>query len=245
MVYEAMRYQVRIVEHCWEPIFWEAYRILKNGLVETDLYSSTGTYIVLGGHLAPKTIRPGEVIYQTERPSIWDNDFREALRTHRVLSYAPNLPGEYCPLGYVDTPLTPRDESFDVFFAGESTPHRRAVLAELRARNLRVLHSSYAFPRFGISLALAEAKAKVVLNVHASETEYFESSRVVPAVSRGALVLSEPALGAAFCHVTKDLASEALRLVTDRTSREGLRKTYLAELRTRRMSATLKGILGC
>jgi hypothetical protein len=88
----------------------------------------------------------------------------------------------------------------DVLFVGSLNEQRSAILSKLEQTGLRVAFS--AGPLFGANLALLERRARVVLNMHYYTPGIFESFRVVPAVARGARVVSEESLGgegAEFC----------------------------------------------
>lgn len=241
-------FRVRVIPHPWAAALAPAQRILEVGLREAMLYGA-GRSIVLGAHVYPSACYREELIYQTEPPVRWSREYRAFLMEEgrQVLSYAPGLPGAYCPLGYVSTPRPRRAETIDVFFAGAMSERRRAVLTELEAAGLVVNYADYLSPLFSRRLQQIEASARLVLNVHREEPPfYFESSRVIPAVSRGSLVLSEDAPGAKFCELAQrsELVELAVRLCRDHHLRGALREAHWSALRQNPMSTTLRQVLG-
>jgi hypothetical protein len=90
----------------------------------------------------------------------------------------------------------------DVAFVGSMNQRRMDLLAGLRRAGATVAVHTAARGLFGADLAAFEAQARVVLNVHYYAPGIFESFRVVPAVARGARVVSELSIdneGAEFC----------------------------------------------
>jgi hypothetical protein len=93
-------------------------------------------------------------------------------------------------------PIAPRDNApryVDVAFVGSLNARRDRILEDLRRAGLHVTHTTGVF---GAELAEIERGAKIVLNVHHYVPGVFESFRVVPAVARGSLVVSEESEGA-------------------------------------------------
>ena len=112
------------------------------------------------------------------------------------------------PLGQRQPARPGRD--LDVVFVGSVNARRARVLGQLEASGLRVATTTG--PIFGADLAGLEARARVVLNVHYYQPGVFESFRVVPAVARGSIVVSEASEGgegAEFCARTARLDSLA------------------------------------
>jgi hypothetical protein len=110
----------------------------------------------------------------------------------------------------------PAPQGPDVLFVGSMNARRLRVLRALAAEGLRV-HAPNT-PTFGHALAALEQSARLVLNVHYYEPGVFESFRVVPAVHRGATVLSETSEGgegAEWCKCVpySDLVETALSLL--------------------------------
>lgn len=90
----------------------------------------------------------------------------------------------------------------DVAFVGSLNPRRLDLLADLRRSGVTVAVHAAHRGLFGADLAAFEAQARIVLNVHYYAPGIFESFRVVPAVARGARVVSELSVddeGAEFC----------------------------------------------
>jgi hypothetical protein len=77
----------------------------------------------------------------------------------------------------------------DVLFVGSMNDRRARVLYQLTAAGYHV-HAP-AQPTFGSDLAYLEGASRLVLNMHYYTPGIFESFRVVPAIHRGARVLSE------------------------------------------------------
>jgi len=112
-----------------------------------------------------------------------------------------------------------RDPDLDVVFVGSLNKRRDRVLCALVNAGLKVVWAPMG--TFGPELALLEARARVVLNMHYYEPGVFESFRVVPAVARGSVVVSEASIdgeGAEFCVATA--AYDALAAVTIKTVRQ-------------------------
>lgn len=81
----------------------------------------------------------------------------------------------------------------DVLFVGSPSARRTRVLAQLRVEGLKVCAPTG--PVFGSDLAYLEAASRLVLNIHYYTPGIFEAFRVVPAIHRGARVLSEVSEG--------------------------------------------------
>jgi len=112
-----------------------------------------------------------------------------------------------------------RDPDLDVVFVGSLNKRRDVVLTKLVNAGLRVATTTG--PIFGPELAQLEARARVVLNVHFYSPGIFEAFRVVPAVARGSVVVSEASIdseGAEFCAATASY--DALAAVTIKTVRQ-------------------------
>lgn len=85
-----------------------------------------------------------------------------------------------------------RNPDLDVVFVGSMNPRRHSILNTLSELGFRVATTTG--PIFGVDLAQLEARARVVLNVHFYSPGIFESFRVVPAVARGSVVVSEASI---------------------------------------------------
>lgn len=95
-------------------------------------------------------------------------------------------------------PPTPRDlatRPVDVLIYGGANPRREAVVRQCRDLGLVVQTVGWGAPLFGAALVAAEKQAKIVLNVHYYMPGIFEAFRCVPAISHGALVVSEESEG--------------------------------------------------
>lgn len=95
-------------------------------------------------------------------------------------------------------PPTPRDlatRPVDVLIYGGASPRREAVARQCRDLGLVVQTVGWGAPLFGAALVAAEKQAKIILNVHYYMPGIFEAFRCVPAISRGALVVSEESEG--------------------------------------------------
>lgn len=92
----------------------------------------------------------------------------------------------FYPISPVKRPLCPVKRDGIIFY-GALTPYRRRVLAELgRVHDVRVLTDV-----FGSDLHEELSKAKVVLNIHRSQSALLETTRISESLSFGAQVVSE------------------------------------------------------
>lgn len=96
----------------------------------------------------------------------------------------------YVPLGRVETPLLPlEEENFDVLFLGALNSHRNAILNHLTQNGITVVTNNHTF-RVGKQELLR--RARLVLNIHYYPNAGEEQLRIIPALSVGKLVISEP-----------------------------------------------------
>ncbi len=201
--------------------------------------------IVLGAHGAAIPLSANSVIYNTEHPSTWSKAYISRLIQLPYWSYAPTFSGTYVPLGFIPELLTvpPSEKDIDVLFFGSPSPRRAKVLDRLFARGL-VCYSPTAV--YGAERSAIIDRAKVVLNIHYyTDPPYLESSRVIPALHRGACVLSEASIGLPVCaQVPYDrLVDEAEKICRSPALRETLVASSLRALKKPPMSETVKGLL--
>ncbi len=151
------------------------------------------------------------------------------------------------------------ERDVDVCFMGGSTPRRRALVGRvapvLAHRSSRLLFHDPRIPvtepsRYflaGRDKAELLARSRILLNVHRDEIAYFEWVRAIEAIANGAVLLTEPSLGAEplepmvhmvssdgpmlAAHVTALLADEGLRAKIARNAYDFVRsEMQLADL---------------
>ena len=137
--------------------------------------------------LAPSPFRPLSIAARKIITRPWLNYSRENSQVFGDCWY-PVPPRTYRGPAGVATP-----KHFDVCFVGSVNERRAAVLRDLAVKGLRVAHPRS--PIWGSNLADLEARSRVVLNVHYYMPGVFESFRVLPALHRGATVISEESVG--------------------------------------------------
>jgi hypothetical protein len=87
---------------------------------------------------------------------------------------------------------SPGPKDLDVLFVGSLNDRRHDAVKALADAGFRVaIRTPQSGGCFGPELAALEARARCVLNVHYYTPGVFESFRVVPALARGAAVVSE------------------------------------------------------
>ena len=120
------------------------------------------------------------------RHEVWDYSARNACRYADLGLPAPRV----VPVGWVPelSRIAPAEEDLDVLFYGSMNERRRAVLAALSERGLRV-HS--AFGVYGAERDRLVARSKVVLNVHYYEAKVLELVRLSYLLANGRCVVSE------------------------------------------------------
>lgn len=178
-----------------------------------------GPEVLLGAHAAPAVwdrlaaahnVRHYETENQLDPSSPWRGPVAQ-LRHSLDRARHPLIPWNYSAVnaefwGDEVRPLrprpalppTPRDlvrRPVDVLMYGCANPRREAVARQCRERGLVVQTVGWGAPLFGDALVAAEKQAKIVLNVHYYMPGIFEAFRCIPAVSRGALVVSEESEG--------------------------------------------------
>lgn len=165
--------------------------------------------IVLGAHLLSPAMSlalpEGSVIYnleQIDRASGWLSDaYLAIMRRHRVLDYSHRNIAALRAMGIAHARLLPLGhadaleriargpaEDIDVLFYGSLNDRRAAVLEDLRARGVKVVHL---FNVYGSERDAAIARSKIVLNMHHYEAAIFESARVGYLLANGACVVTE------------------------------------------------------
>ncbi|WP_237479970.1 glycosyltransferase family protein [Lichenibacterium dinghuense] len=165
--------------------------------------------IVLGAHLLSPAMSlalpEGSVIYnleQIDRASGWLSDaYLAIMRRHRVLDYSHRNIAALRAMGIAHARLLPLGhadaleriargpaEDIDVLFYGSLNERRAAVLEDLRARGVKVVHL---FNVYGSERDAAIARSKIVLNMHHYEAAIFESARVGYLLANGACVVTE------------------------------------------------------
>ncbi len=178
---------------------------------EAELGSDPGApgrrHVVLGAHLLPhagQRLREGAILYnleQVQRGSpwltptlldlyrnfpLWDYSQVNADALERMGVPRPTV----VPVGWMPqlTRIPPGEEDIDVLFYGSINARRRAVLAELEGRGVRV-HA--AFGVYGAARDRLVARSRIVLNVHHYEAKVFEIVRVSYLLANRRVVVSE------------------------------------------------------
>ena len=134
-------------------------------------------------------------VYRSFGDRIWDFSAANVAALAHI-----GIMAEYVPLGVAMDASTAKSDVYssnrkgtDVLFYGTATPHRLAVLAELRVAGLRVVHAN-AMNRgvFGADLEALVADAKIVLSLLAfDEEEEWKITRLAPLLIKGQFVVAE------------------------------------------------------
>lgn len=208
----------------WQALFAGLPYLAEGGdftrVVAVDAWRpADGPEVLLGAHAATEVwerlstahnVRHYETENQFDASSPW---FAPCVRLRHALDRArhPLIPWNYSAInaeywGDEVRPLRPRPalpptardlvtRPVDVLIYGGANPRRETVVRQCRALGLVVQTVGWGAPLFADALAAAEKQAKIVLNVHYYMPGIFEAFRCVPAISRGALVVSEDAEG--------------------------------------------------
>jgi hypothetical protein len=191
-----------------DPRLYRGPRV-DRGVRETD--------VIMNPHRAPELAPVWQaypehvILYETENligSCLWrekSQTVRITCKANRWWNYsaanAEVFGDEPRPLRLPGAPAArTREPDLDVVFVGSMNQRRNRIVDRLYSRGLRVACTTG--PIFGAALASLEARARVVLNVHYYTPGVFEAFRVVPAVARGSVVVSEASLngeGAEFC----------------------------------------------
>lgn len=166
--------------------------------------------VVVGPHRAPMLAEVFEkhaervTLYETENllgSASWrarSADIRNRCPSVPWLNYSARnaevfgdtpRPLRRLPEGQYESPRPSAGGGADVLFVGSMNSRRAWILSALAAAGYSV-HVP-AKPVFGEDLASLETSSRLVLNIHYYMPGIFESFRVVPAVHRGAQILSE------------------------------------------------------
>jgi O-methyltransferase/8-demethyl-8-(2,3-dimethoxy-alpha-L-rhamnosyl)tetracenomycin-C 4'-O-methyltransferase len=143
-------------------------------------------------------------------------------------------------------PIAPVQD-IDVLFYGSLNQRRNVILRALYAAGLK-LHVSFGV--YGLERDALISRAKVVLNMHAYETEIFEVVRVSYLLANGKAVVSETApdigtLEAAVAACPYDqLVSTCIALVVNESERHGLEARGFRAFSTRSQAGILTPIVG-
>jgi len=155
-------------------------------------------------------------VYRSFADRIWDFSAANVAALARI-----GIAAEYVPLGFaIDADVVDSDtyasimKNTDVLFYGTATPHRLAVLAELRAAGLKVVHAN-AMNRgvFGADLEALVADAKIVLSLLAfDEEEEWKITRLAPLLIKGRFVVAEVSASSKSTRMDSYAASEQAAL---------------------------------
>lgn len=254
-------YRVVLLTNPWYECLEDTAQLLALGLgckvllARPDLYVDSRRYrdVILGLHASPLVPIPSDsIIYQTEHPSTWSNEYLSLLASHTHWSYSERarLLGAYSkhvPLGYhPDFPtITLADnQDIDVLFFGSRSMRRVEVLHQCHVRHGLRVHAA-PMGTFGKELNALISRAKVVLNVHYyTQPACFEYARVVPLVHSGVCVLSEMSeagegTGLAAMASYENLAEAAAQLCASPAARATVARQSLANLKRRPMADIL------
>lgn len=212
--------------------------------------------VILGLHASPEISIPSDsIIYQTEHPSTWTQQYCWEMGKHEVWTYSaharPGPDSKHVPLGYhPDFPrIAPaKEQDIDVLFFGSLSDRRVSVLNEMTIRHGLRVHAA-PLGTFGPELHSLISRSKVVLNVHYyTEPACFEFARVVHLVHSRVCVLSEESEGgeglglAATCPYDR-ISESAEFLVQNSVARKLAARAAFKSLQSRPMSDILKGAL--
>jgi glycosyltransferase involved in cell wall biosynthesis len=172
----------------------------------------------------------------------------------------------HAPLGYVDDLRAPgRARDVDLLFMGVITPRRAAFFARF-AELFAGYRCQFLFARLdeprtadtagyvsGPERLALLARSRILLNVHAADSSYFESHRALLAASNGCVLVSEWGAGSdpfrADVHLVmadvSELAARCVSLLDDEPRRAALADEALAIVtRSLRMEAICARVLG-
>ncbi len=236
-----------------------------------NLLSQDIPAILFGGHLLNEAmleqLPPTTILYNLEQAdphAAWlQGPFPRAMQRHEVWDFsetnvrrlsaagvAPKI--LWAPVGYVPqmTRIAPAPEDIDVLFYGSLNVRRGAVLDQLRARNLNVVH---AFGVYGEERDRLIARAKVILNMHYYESGIFEWVRVFYLLANFRTVVSEESVLGAFDNGVENVVRFAAydhlvdvceTLVHDDQSRRQLVAASGPYLQRRQEDVILRSVLG-
>lgn len=159
---------------------------------------------------------------------VWDFDARNIAKLARLgVAGIRHVPIGYAP-GLTRIPWIEQD--IDILFFGLMTPHRQAILADLQTAGLRVMVLQ---GLYGAERDAWIARAKLVLNIHATPDSLFEAPRVCYLLANRKAVVSECAdagevdadLAAGLAAVPRNGIVDVCRhLLADSAAREALAK---------------------
>ena len=224
------------------------------------------TNIVLGAHLLTEEevaqLLPGSIVYNLEqlggaslprwymqmasRLQIWDYS-RINLEHWRAVPYV--APPKLVEIGFVPEleRIEPAPvEDIDVLFYGSVNERRLVVLQALESSGLRV---QAVFGVYGQERDALIRRAKVVLNLHAYQTEIFEVVRVSYLLTNVKAVVAEdsPDIGeladAVLVGGYEELAALCVHLVADDPARRALAQRGAAIFRSRPQIEILRAVL--
>jgi O-methyltransferase len=205
------------------------------------------TNIILGAHLLTQqegeALPAGTIIYNLEplRAAVLPERYYALARQHRIWDYSPlNLerweqegcafPPLVVGIGYVPELrriASQAEPDIDVLFYGSINKRRLAVLEKVKEAGVR-LHT--AFGVYGKARDALIARAKIILNIHQTGCDLFESVRVSYLLANAKAVVSEssPDIGyfkdAVVSLPYEELAEGCLALLRDDARRKELER---------------------
>ena len=157
--------------------------------------------VVFNGHAFPHEIPPGAIVYNLENVGLQVST--DAFPGHQIWDFsdvgtrawggrAVHVPVGYHPTMTRFAPVEPPEQpTWDVAFAGAMNDRRRALIADLEARGLRVIVLPYHAPLYGAQRDAILASTRLVLNVRYYENGVFPVLRAAHCVANHVPVLSE------------------------------------------------------
>ena len=95
----------------------------------------------------------------------------------------------------------PSSPEVDVLFFGSQSPRREEIVRRLRAAGLTVdwVGGGACAPAYGVALAPAMMRSRIILNVHFYQTRLAPSTRMLQAAVRGVPIVSETSVQTGSC----------------------------------------------
>jgi hypothetical protein len=254
-------YRVILLDTPWHQCLQDTASLLSLGLAASilftrpELYADSRKYrdVILGLHASPRVPIPRDsIIYNTEHPSTWSDEYQFLLETHEVWTYSAHTGvGKHIPLGYHPgfrrVPLNAEaDRDIDVLHFGSINARRRSLLCHIESQGLRVCVAPLG--TFAADLDDLIARSKIVVNIHYyTQPACFEYARVVPLIHSGACVISEyseawEGLGLAAMAPYSELPKEIKDLIDRPEARARIAQSCLRYLEAKPMSKILEHV---
>lgn len=217
-----MKYRIAVIKPDDGTDFWRCFEDPANALclalAEAGHEVSVGhtllpdsKNIVIGWH----SLKAGEhekvsdcIIWQLEQLNGWEERFNKPMHldilksASEIWDYDPanidwlkdkGVDATHFPIGYRpeirELSTDPRD--VDVLIYGIMTVRRRDIMSIIE-KECRYVYISVDNPRYSAELAPIVARSKVVINIHAHDSNLQEQVRITPVLSQGVAVVSDP-----------------------------------------------------